>query len=91
MKTARQSVVARRQTVLQVGIAIALFASVGLVTTACIFDEGNPSFQGGGRIGQAATAQQTSSSCSSGDDDDETSSSSSSSGFLPDGGLADAN
>lgn len=89
---------ARRRLLLQLGLAAAFVVSVAFVTTACIFDQGH--YDGGGRLGQAATANQqsvsSSSSSSSGGDDDETSSGTASSsssgniGFLPDGGLADA-
>lgn len=91
---------ARRRVVLHLGLAAVFATSMTFVATACIFDQGGK-YEGGGRLGQAATANQqpvgsSSSSSSGGDDDDQntqnSSSSSSSSGFvvLPDGGLADA-
>lgn len=73
----------RRRQLFRAGLAGIVLATAAFGATACIFDQGGK-FQGGGRIGRAATAQNekvkeeegASSSGSSGDpltdDDDDT-------------------
>ena len=79
-----------RQTTFRIGLLMMWIVSFVLLGTACIFDQGD--FKGGGRIGQAATAQQdkVGTSSSSGDDDDTTSSSTSSSSTSSSSGGLDA-
>ncbi len=70
MRPGLSRVAARRRAGLRLGLLAIVIVSAGIGTTACIFDQSE--YQGGGRIGRAATAQQEKQSDGTDTPDDDT-------------------